>query len=354
MINGMKKIGQLTVLIPSLLLAAVFLFSSCRKDEGPYTDGKVSLTLKIGTQGDLSVSTRAGENVLPYEGIRTLRVIVVSPEGSAGGRRILYNVKHTVDSDPAPGTATLETELQLENVPAGIADIYVIGNEESIIDGDGYTDEVLEGDRYKEDEKLLVLDEDWTRFPARYEEIAAHGLPMSGKLEGADIQANSDISIQLVRAAVKINLTVENATSGNLTLKWVRLGKFISDRVFMFRRDGTSLDIPEDTQHTDKQYGSDNEPLGVNLAQGQKTDWSPVYIFPNYAYRDQTGPNPYTLALATDRKDYEASQFASDLNAMVRNTQFNITARITASANIEISYTQVPWTKIEIEIPAFD
>ena len=122
----------------------------------------------------------------------------------------------------------------------------------------------------------------------------------------------------------------------------------------MLREDGVSLDIPVNTQYKDRQYGSDDEPMNVTLAANAKTNWNPIDILPNWAFKDQSGPNPYTLALRTDKKSYEASQFAANLNAMVRNTQFNITARITASANIEISYEQVDWTEVNIGVPEFD
>ena len=343
----------------SIWISAVFLLSmlflcSCRKNEVMYTGETTTVTLNIGTQGDISVSTKAEDsNVMPYEGIRTLRVIIVSPENDPAGRRILYNEKHILAEAP-PTEALLKTSVTLKNVPVGPASIYVIANEESIIEGEGYTNAVLESPEYIKNDKLLVLDEGWQFFPKRYDDIAEHGLPMSGRLENTTIQANAALPMELVRAVVKIHLTVENATRDNLTLKWVKFGKFISDRVFMFREEGVSLDIPEKTQYTDRQYGGENAPMDVTLAANAKTDWKPIYILPNWAFKDQSGSNPYTLALATDRKIYEASQFAANLNAMVRNTQFNITARITASANIEISYEQVDWTVVNIGVPDFD
>ena len=113
-------------------------------------------------------------------------------------------------------------------------------------------------------------------------------------------------------------------------------------------------DIPAVCRYKEQQYGSDNEPMNVTLAANAKTNWDPIYILPNWAFQNPSGSNPYTLALATDRKNYDASQFADNLNAMIRNNQFNITARITASASIEITYEQVPWTEVTIDVPDFD
>ena len=312
----------------------------------------VTLTLNIGTQSSGSASTRADANVLPYEGIRTLRVLVISDATDPKDRKILYNQKHDIDRSTSPTSATLETTLTLQDIPVGMASIYLIANEESI--GIEYTDKVLTGDTYKEDNKLLLLDEGWTHFPKTYNEIAAYGLPMSGRKEHVDINAsNANISIALERAVVKLHLTVENATSANLTLQWVKFGKFISDRVYLFRQQ--DLDIPSTTLYKELRYPeAESETLNVTLANKAQTQWRPVYIYPNFAYKDPTGSNPYTLSLATDQKEYSPSLLSANINFMVRNTQFNILARITASATINIDYSYVPWDEKDVEVPSFD
>lgn len=307
-----------------------------------------TLTLHIGTQSpSASVTTKADDsNVLPYEGLRTVRVIITYDSN----RRIGYNVKHTVDDSQVPTNAVLNTTLTLQDVPVGNANIYVIANEESL--GMEYNNATLLAN--VENNKLEVVDKDWSHFPKTYAEIAAHGLPMSAKLENQTISADmSGITIRLDRAVVKLHLTVENATGGDLTLKWVKFGKFVSDRFYMFREQ--NLDIPTDTQYKELQYGDDNSPMDVTLApNGARTSWNPVYIYPNFAYKDPTGSNPYTLTLNTGVKEYGPSSLGRNLNSLVRNTQFNILARITATATVTISYEYVPWEKVEIDVPSFD
>ncbi len=313
----------------------------------------VTLTLNIGTQSSSSASTRADDpNVLPYEGIRTLRVLVISDATDPKDRKILYNQKHNIDRSTSPTSATLKTTLILQDIPVGMASIYLIANEESI--GIEYTDEVLTGDTYKEDNKLLLLDMGWTHFPKTYNEIATYGLPMSGRDEHIDINANNtNISIALERAVVKLHLTVENATSADLTLEWVKFGNFISDRVYLFRQQ--NLDIPSTTLYKELRYPTDeNKTLDVTLTEKTQTQWSSVYIYPNFAYKDPTGANPYTLSLATNKKEYSPSLLSANINSMVRNTQFNILARITASATIQIDYSFVPWDEKEVDVPSFD
>lgn len=338
--------------IPLLLCIAVFV--ACQQEESlpGGNDKMVTLTLNIGTQ-TTGVSTRADDpNVQPYEGIRTLRALVISDATDPKDRKILYNQKRVIEGNTSPTSATLSTSLTLKNIPVGKASIYLIANEESI--GIEYTNDILMTPAYINDSKLLLLDEGWKHFPKRYEEIAEHGLPMSGKAEGIEITSDMQaISIKLERTVVKLHLTIENATSKDLTLKWVKFGSFISDRVFLFRQ--SQLDIPESTRYTDLRYPKDEaETLDVALAASAETDWQPVYIYPNFAYKNPTGPNPYTLSLATSYKEYSPSLIGSDINSMVRNTQFNILARITASATINILYSFVPWEENEVNVPSFN
>lgn len=328
---------------------------SCQQEEEmTATDPEtVTLTLNIGTQSSVSPSTRADDpNVLPYEGIRTLRVLVISDADNPSDREILYNDKRYIDTSTNPTSAILSANLTLTDIPVGMASIYLIANEESI--GMKYTDEVLTGDTYKDDNKLLLLDEGWTHFPKTYSGIAEYGLPMSGRNEHVDINAkNTNISLTLERAVVKLRLTVENATSDELTLEWVKFGQFISDRVYLFRQQ--NLDIPSNTLYKELRYPeTDSGTLNVTLAKQAQTQWRPVYVYPSFAYKDPTGANPYTLSLKTDKKEYSPSLLSANINSMVRNTQFNILARITASATIQIEYSFVPWDEKDVDVPSFD
>lgn len=338
-------------LIPVLCLA---VFSACQQeDDLPSGDNNtVTLTLNIGTQST-DVSARATDpNVEPYEGIRTLRALVISYAADPKARKILYNEKHTIDNSTAPKEAKLSAQLKLENIPVGQASIYLIANEESI--GTKYTSDKLMSPTYIDDNKLLLLDEGWQHFPKTYEDIAEKGLPMSGKTEGVTISPDTkSFSVTLERAVVKLHLTVENATTGDMTLDWVKYGEFISNRVYMYRTQ--QLDIPQDTKYKGQRFPqNDNETLNETLPAGQKTKWNSVYIYPNFAYKNPVGSNPYTLALKTDKKEYPPSLIDNNINSMIRNTMVNITARITASASISIGYEYVPWTDVIVNVPPFN
>lgn len=304
----------------------------------------VTLTLNIGTSVIDAAQTKAVDpNVLPYEGIRTLRVIITSADKSS----ITYNNLFPVDESAVPVSAVLRAQLTLKNVPVGPSNIYVIANEASI-------DKTYETASLDLSKKLEVIDEAYEFFPKTYDQISEKGLPMSGWISNVNIGVdNASFSISLERTAVKIHLTVENATKDDLILKWVKFGKFISDRFYMFRE--ASVDIPEDTKYKEQRFPvNEDEEMNFKLASQKKTDWNPVYIYPNYAYKDQTGPRPYTLSLATSLKEYQPSLLSNNMNSLVRNTQLNITARITASATISIKYEYVPWTVKEISVPPFN
>lgn len=328
-------------------LLSLPLLWSCEKTLSGEEGETVDIVLQIGMKSSDGASTKADENVLPYEGIRTLRVLVISTD-----RKILYNNKHEIDVNNGPTAATLSASLTLNDIPVGQASIYLIANEESI--GIEYTDSVLMDSTYKDDNKLLLLDEGWVHFPKTYKDIAENGLPMSGRVDGVNISSSgTTIPVALERAVVKLHLTVENATSDELVLNWVKFGEFISDRVYLFRQ--SELDIPSDTKYKELRYPEDtSKTLNVTLAEKAQTQWNPVYIYPNFAYKDPTGSNPYTLSLATNKKVYSPSLISSNMNSMVRNTQFNILARITASATIDISYSYVPWTDVNVDVPPFN
>lgn len=339
------------------ILVAFFLslplFWSCEKSLSGEEGETVDIVLQIGMKSSDGASTKADDpNVLPYEGIRTLRVLVISDAEQPTDRKILYNIKHEIDVNNKPTSATLSASLTLKDIPVGQASIYLIANEESI--GIAYTDDVLMDQKYKDDNKLLLLDEGWVHFPKTYNDIAENGLPMSGRVEGVNISSSgTTISVALERAVVKLHLTVENATSDELVLNWVKFGEFISDRVYLFRQ--SELDIPSDTKYKELRYPEDeSNTLNVTLAEKAQTEWNPVYIYPNFAYKDPTESNPYTLSLATNKKVYSPSLISSNMNSMVRNTQFNILARITASATIDISYSYVPWTDVNVDVPPFN
>ena len=154
------------IIITIFLIGCIYM-SSCRQEDNLIENKETTtFTLNIGTQessASISRNQSSDTNLLPYEGIRTLRVLVISDNEDPKQRKILYNVKHTIDNNESPTEAKLSAKLTLENIPVGISSIYLIANEESI--GMEYTDNVLTEDKYKEDNKLLLLDEGWLHFP---------------------------------------------------------------------------------------------------------------------------------------------------------------------------------------------
>lgn len=354
MMTGIYK--KLCKSLLPVVLSVLLCCTGCEKIRRS-DDGTVSFILSIGIPTASVTLTKApgNSNAEPYEGIRTLRVLIISEEDVLSDRRILYNEKVIIDGSESPEESVTSWSLDIQNIPTGPAAIYVIANEESI--GITYDNKTLTSPEYLEDNKLLLLDEGWAHFPQTYEETALHGLPMSGRKEGVDISNNMEpVSISLYRAVVKLHLTVKNETEDPINLHWVKFGEFISDRVYLFRQ--TQLDIPGTTLYKELRYPEDKEDVFENvvLAKGAETKWNSVYIYPNYAYKDPVGSNPYTLSLGTDKRTYDPSLLSDNINSMVRNSQYNITARITASATIKIDYEKVDWEwdSETIDVPSFD
>lgn len=341
----MRKIKQIFMLLCAGCALGAWFCACEGQADIPVADGKTTtVTLRIGTNSSEGVTTRAeNSNVQPYEGLRTLRVIVTDVSKT----NILYNNHFILDESEDPKEAKLTAKVELEAIPVGPANIYLIANEESL--GVEYTNETLQSN--SQNNKLEVKDESWTYFPATYEGIKENGLPMS-QSANVEIKENTPISISLDRAVVKIHLTVVNATAGDLILNWVKFGPFISDRFYMFREQ--ELDIPADTKYKELRYPENGNFENIVLKKDEATNWNSIYIYPNRAYSDPQKDNPYTLALGTNAKDYPASLFGINENVLIRNHQLNITARITASATISVDYEYVPWVKTPVDVPPFN
>lgn len=299
-----------------------------------------TVLLQIGMDG---VKTKVDDiNALPFEGIRTLRVVV-----SAGSKQIVYNRKFTaVDLGSGISNALLDKSLKLEGIPLGEAIFYIIANEESL--GVEYTTEkILE--ELSNTTKIVFIDNLVNLcFPKSYSEIATYGLPMSGSSNVVTVaKAWGRLLYSLKRAVVKLNLVVENATSSALTLQDVTFGQFSGDRFYLFPT--ALLDVPDDTRYTTFGY------TGIAKTVDSFTDSDPLiaYIYPTYAFK--TGlDNPYKIGLKTSNKDYGSLVFGEGYNSFPRNTQVNIRARITTEVGVTINFDVEKWDDYTIDVPAFE
>lgn len=331
-------------------LMACLAVSGCQKTEIGQEEGTADMKLVLTMDGAPAIlSTKAEDaNALPYEGLRTLRIIVTKGSVSGGDLRIIYN--DTIpDIGTAAGTPVLDHgTVTVPDIPVGSATVYCIGNEESL--GITYDNNTILA-KLEGNTKLIFVDKPENRhFPKDYAGIEDHGLPISSWATQVEVsQGMKEVDINLERAVVKFNITVENATGSSLTIDSFSFGPFSGDRFYMFPT--YQLDIPERPKYEKFSFSP-------SLSAESMKDSEPYvfYIYPTYAYQGD-GDSPFTIAMsaAVDGKtiDYEARRFTTK-NSFRRNTQVNIRARITSTTNVTLDFNVSDWDTYTVNVPDFN
>lgn len=331
-------------------LMACLAVSGCQKTEIGQEEGTADMKLVLTMDGAPAIlSTKAEDaNALPYEGLRTLRIIVTKGSVSGGDLRIIYNDK-IPDIGTAAGTPVLDHgTVTVPDIPVGSATVYCIGNEESL--GITYDNNTILAELEGNTKLIFVDDPENRHFPKDYAGIEDHGLPISSWATQVEVsQGMKEVDINLERAVVKFNITVENATGSSLTIDSFSFGPFSGDRFYMFPT--YQLDIPEIPKYEEFSFSP-------SLSAESMKDSEPYvfYIYPTYAYQGD-GDSPFTIAMsaAVDGKtiDYEARRFTTK-NSFRRNTQVNIRARITSTTNVTLDFNVSDWDTYTVNVPDFN
>ena len=284
-------------------LSAVLL-TSCQKQVSEVQTGSVSLS--IGFPGSLDVEdgpwTRAYVDASKYEGIKTLRLIVISGTPDQVDRKILYNQK-VQGLENASGYQT-----NIPNLPVGQMSFYAIANEESIgmtYDDKTILDNLIDGPENAGRRKLLFKDESRQYFPCTGRNIVDNGLPMSGYTT-ENITGDQNIEIELYRSVVKLALVVENTTTPSIE----------------------------------------------TIPAGGRTDTLSLYFYPTQP--SFSGEGPFTIGIETTENDYGQVLFAPGETYFIRNTQINLLAQITTTVGIKLSFTVQPWDDYTVDVPSFN
>lgn len=337
----MKKTAVHIISCILVCLSAALLIS-CQKQVSEVQTGSVSLS--IGLSGSLDVEdgpwTKAYVDASQYEGIKTLRLIVISGTPDQEDRDILYNRK-VEGLENASGYQTTIPDL-----PLGQMSFYAIANEESIgmtYDDKTILDNLIDGPENAGRRKLLFKDENRQYFPCTGRNIVDNGLPMSGHTT-VNITGDHNIEIDLYRSVVKLALVVENTTKSTVALEKVSFGKFFADRYYMFRE--TTLDVPDDALYDVKEY---SYPDIEEIQPGGCTETLSLYFYPTFP-----PASPFTLGLMTTEVDYGQVLFAPNTNSFVRNTQINLRAQITTTVGIVLDFTVQPWVEYQVDVPSFN
>lgn len=335
-------------------LMACLAVSGCQKTEIGQEEGTADMKLVLTMDGAPAIlSTKADDaNALPYEGLRTLRIIVTKGSVSDGDLRIIYNKKISISAagtDSGPDAPVLEHgTVTIPDIPVGSATVYCIGNEESL--GETYNNDTILNELKKATKLIFVDDPQNSHFPEDYAGIEQYGLPISSRATQVEVsQEMKEVDIDLERAVVKFNITVENATGSSLTIDSFSFGPFSGDSFYMFPT--YQLDIPERPKYEKFSFSP-------SLSAESMKDSEPYvfYIYPTYAYQGD-GDSPFTIAMsaAVDGKtiDYEARRFTTK-NSFRRNTQVNIRARITSTTNVTLDFNVSDWDTYTVNVPDFN
>lgn len=334
-----------------LLLSVSFLtllLASCSITDDPMRGGTATLVLDVPM---LQASTRATvEGDAEENAIYNLRVVILSQGAES--------INQTFTADALTGGSVV-----IDNVPVGPAQIYVIANEGSL--GKDYTNlSALQNDVVPvgENKKVLIKDEPRTYFPKRRSEldkeiaddVGTKGLPMSWMEKNLTVSppsgAPQQIEVKLQRCVAKLNIIMQSTLSENLHITEMNFGSFFGNRLYLFQE--ADLDVPDDATYDVQNYTG----LDITIpANGEKT--LVCYIYPSFTWKSQTGPSPYTIGFKTTNNSYDQQVFISDgsaLNSIARNTQVNITAKLSQPANIKIDFEVVPWETVKVDVPSFN
>lgn len=337
----MKLLSKIFMSMPFFLC----ILSGCDRDiltdKAVQTASIVLNVPKLKSSDATRVVGSAEENA-----VNTLRVVILSNAGGSWRFNQLYtndNLKQGAD------------RILIENVPVGEVQIFVIANEASI--GKDYTDIA---DLYEDvipvgnSNKLLIKDLNREYFPKWVSEFPEAGLPMGWMDKSLIIAPPSDtpqvINVQLERQVAKLNINMHNALTTDITVTDVSLGAFFTDRFYFFRE--ADLDVPDDAQYTAMAYSG----LNIKIEAGTTELWV-CYCYPSFAWKDSWVSSPYTIGFKTAAGvEYLPQSFIGDdkiLNSIIRNTQINIHASLTAQSNVNIEFSVEDWTEYTADVPDF-
>lgn len=336
------------VLRYSLLVMAVLLCQACTGTDPQDITEERTTTIYLqlpqpdaGTRMSPSYETRLGKL---EKKIYTLRVILLSQAGTNKSTTINRLFKD-VDSD---------ARLVIENVPVGVAQLYVIANEASI--GQDYSN-IANLQEQVEDvnssRKVLITDTNWY-FPIRGSELLAakKGLPMSWMNKNLTVSENMEIPVVLERCVSKIRMQIQNDFSKSIQIEKVSFGAFFGNSFYLFREG--ALDVPDQKTYKGQVYDKPGDyPIAPN-----ESEVLICYFYPSFAWTSGTEASPYTIGFETQNGKYLKMAFLNSdgkpYNSIPRNKQININVTLSGATRVNIDFEVVEWTERTITVPDFE
>lgn len=338
------------VLRYSLLVMAVLLCQACTGTDPQDITEERTTTIYLqlpqpdaGTRMSPSYETDLGEL---EKKIYTLRVILLSQAGTNKSTTINRLIKD-VDSD---------ARLVIENVPVGVAQLYVIANEASI--GQDYSDianlqkQVVDVNGSR---KVLITDTGNRYFPIRGSELLAaekkKGLPMSWMNKNLTVSKDMTIDVALERCVSKICMQIQNDFSESIKVTEVSFGAFFGNSFYLFREG--ALDVPDQTYKEQVYDQSVDYPIAPN-----ESEVLICYFYPSFARTSDVEASPYTIGFKTEHGEYPKMAFLDSdgkpYNSIPRNKQININVTLSGATHVNIDFEVVEWTERTITVPDFE
>lgn len=278
--------------------------------------------------------------------IYTLRVILLSQAGtnkSTTINRLFTNVKSG-------------ESLAIENVPVGVAQLYVIANEASI--GQDYSnianlqEQVVDVNNSR---KVLITDTYNQYFPIRGSELLAaeekKGLPMSWMNKDLTVSEKMTIDVALERCVSKVRMQIQNDFSESIKVTKVSFGAFFGNSFYLFREG--ALDVPDQTYKEQVYDKSEDYPIAPN-----ESEVLICYFYPSFAWPSDLVASPYTIGFKTQNGYYPKMAFLNSdgkpYNSIPRNKQININVTLSGATRVNIDFEVVEWTERTITVPDFE
>lgn len=361
-----QMICNISKAVAMTITAIAFLLCACsREDVNQSSDGlttTISLNIPM-----LSSSSRATIEGSAEEAIHNLRVIILK-QGAESINKIFEKV--------SPGSI-----LEIENVPVGTVQMYVIANEASL--GKDYSNlSTLQQDVIDvgNSRKVLIKDLERVYFPKRGSEFKTEnsnpettkGLPMSWMKKDLTINppqydeenniVPQNIIVELQRCVAKLNITMTNvSTEEDIVINEMNFGAFFGDKLYLFQE--TDLDVPASSSYVSKSYENLKEPddptkEGITISKNSSKNLV-LYIYPTFAWTDGDISSPYTIGFKTNsgvvyKPQYFINDYNNAFNSIPRNKQVNINAKLSKSKVVDLEFSVEVWDKIDVDVPAFE
>lgn len=219
------RIFRFTILFVTLLVSCIAEHGSLTQPvDRPYGTDTCNVVFKVGLN----------DGVLPGELIHSLRLVVVKRTEST------HIVAEVVDRVGLDNVDRVECGLTLTE---GVYNIYAFANFEILRDSNAVTTNKIyslkKGDELNLPEfESYVITLPHSPNSAVLDLVSADNklfLPMSGKLNSVVIRRNDDLffNVDLYRMMCRVELTLHNPNSTELTIDNLKLGKFYTERIFI-------------------------------------------------------------------------------------------------------------------------